>query len=52
MTTVINNWQELLDERLEESIDEPRSVRGVCGLVVGGSVGRGQAWPLSDIDKP
>lgn len=43
-------WRELLAERVEEAIAEIGSVEGVSGLVVGGSVGRGEAWPMSDID--
>jgi predicted nucleotidyltransferase len=43
-------WRELLDERLKEATASLGSVPGVRGLVVGGSVGRGEPWPLSDID--
>jgi predicted nucleotidyltransferase len=43
-------WRELLDQRLAEAVTELASVPGVRGLVVGGSLGRGAPWPLSDID--
>jgi predicted nucleotidyltransferase len=43
-------WRELLDQRLEEAVGVLGAVPGVRGLVVGGSLGRGDPWPLSDID--
>lgn len=43
-------WRALLAERVEEATRILGAVPGVRGLVVGGSVGRGEAWPLSDID--
>jgi predicted nucleotidyltransferase len=43
-------WRELLEERLEEAVAALGSVPGVRGLVVGGSIGRGEPWPMSDID--
>jgi predicted nucleotidyltransferase len=43
-------WRELLDERLAEAVAELGRVQGVRGLIVGGSLGRGDPWPLSDID--
>jgi len=43
-------WQRLLEERLQEAIAALSSVPGVRGLVLAGSVGRGEPWPLSDID--
>src|SRR5262245_16877926 len=43
-------WRQILDERLEEAIAALSSVPGVRGLVLAGSVGRGEPWPLSDID--
>src|SRR5918996_1110989 len=43
-------WRELLDERLAEAVAELGRVQGVRGLIVGGSLGRGEPWPLSDID--
>jgi hypothetical protein len=46
----MNRWRELLDERLEEAAASLGAVPGVRGLVLGGSVGRGEPWPLSDID--
>lgn len=43
-------WRQLLEERLEEAIAALSSVPGVRGLVLAGSIGRGEPWPLSDID--
>jgi hypothetical protein len=43
-------WRELLDQRLAEAVADLGAVPGVRGLIVCGSVGRGQPWPLSDID--
>ncbi len=45
-----DRWRVLLAERVEEAIDQIGSIPGVRGIVVGGSVGRGEPWPLSDID--
>jgi predicted nucleotidyltransferase len=46
----MDRWRELLEERLEETVASLGSAPGVRGLVIGGSVGRGEPWPLSDID--
>lgn len=35
---------------MEEAVDTLRSVPGLRSLMVGGSVGRAEPWPLSDID--
>jgi predicted nucleotidyltransferase len=43
-------WRRLLAERVAEAVGQLGSIVGVHGIVVGGSVGRGQPWPLSDID--
>jgi predicted nucleotidyltransferase len=43
-------WRELLQERLDEAIAVLGAVPGVRGLIIGGSMGRGDPWPLSDID--
>ena len=47
---MVGGWRELLAERTEEAARLLGAIPGVTGLVVGGSVGRGEAWPLSDID--
>ncbi|WP_328473866.1 nucleotidyltransferase domain-containing protein [Actinoplanes sp. NBC_00393] len=43
-------WQELLAERLQEALSVLAGTPGVHGFLVGGSVGRGEPWPMSDID--
>ncbi|GAA3258079.1 nucleotidyltransferase domain-containing protein [Nonomuraea helvata] len=48
--TISGRWRELLQERLEEATRRLAGVPGVHGLIVGGSVGRGGPWPMSDID--
>ena len=44
------DWRALHAERLREVESRVGSIPGVRGLVLGGSVGRGEHWPLSDID--
>ncbi|MFI7636711.1 hypothetical protein [Nonomuraea sp. NPDC049400] len=48
--TISGRWRELLLDRLEEATRRLAAVPGVHGLIVGGSVGRGGPWPMSDID--
>ncbi|MEV0804422.1 nucleotidyltransferase domain-containing protein [Kribbella sp. NPDC050281] len=43
-------WRERLTARAEEALDALAAVPGVVGLVLGGSFGRGEHWPLSDLD--
>ncbi|GAA4680393.1 nucleotidyltransferase domain-containing protein [Streptomyces youssoufiensis] len=43
-------WKQLLDDRLAEAINVLGAIPGVHGLIVGGSLGRGEPWPMSDID--
>lgn len=45
-----DRWKQLLDERLQEAIAVLRQTPGLHGLIVAGSVGRGEPWPMSDID--
>jgi len=45
-----SRWRELLAERTQEAARLVGAVPGVAGLVIGGSVGRGEPWPMSDID--
>jgi hypothetical protein len=44
------SWQRLLAERTRQAVETLAQVQGVAGLILCGSVGRGEAWPLSDID--
>ena len=46
----LENWELILQERTVEAIERIASVPGVAGVILGGSVGRGMAWPISDID--
>ncbi|MCY1142190.1 nucleotidyltransferase domain-containing protein [Actinoplanes sp. Pm04-4] len=43
-------WRQLIDERTQEAVTVLGEIPGVHGFVVGGSVGRGEPWPMSDID--
>jgi predicted nucleotidyltransferase len=43
-------WRDRLAARAEEALDALAAVPGVVGLVLGGSYGRGEHWPLSDLD--
>ncbi|UCM91271.1 nucleotidyltransferase domain-containing protein [Streptomyces marincola] len=45
-----SRWKQLLDDRLVEAVNVLGAIPGVHGLIVGGSVGRGEPWPMSDID--
>lgn len=44
------DWEAVLRERADGAIATLSRVPGVCGLVLGGSLGSGEPWPLSDID--
>lgn len=46
----LENRELILQERTVEAIERIASVPGVAGVILGGSVGRGMAWPISDID--
>ncbi|MYH18124.1 MAG: hypothetical protein F4132_03360 [Gemmatimonadetes bacterium] len=46
----LERWRENIDLRAEEAVAAVSAVPQVVGIILGGSVGRGQAWPLSDID--
>ncbi len=46
----LENWENILQARTVEAIERIASVPGVAGVILGGSVGRGMPWPLSDID--
>ena len=46
----LENWELILQERTVEAIERIASVPGVAGVILGGSVGRGMVWPISDID--
>jgi predicted nucleotidyltransferase len=45
-----DRWRQLLDERLHEAITVLGWIPGVQGFIVAGSLGRGEPWPMSDID--
>ncbi|GIM90599.1 nucleotidyltransferase domain-containing protein [Paractinoplanes toevensis] len=45
-----DRWRQLLDERLREAVAVLGQTPGVHGLIVAGSIGRGEPWPMSDID--
>ena len=43
-------WKQLLEDRLGEAVNVLGTIPGVHGFIVGGSLGRGEPWPMSDID--
>jgi hypothetical protein len=45
----LENWEEIADQRIARSIDAISRVDGVTGLILAGSHGAGDPWPLSDI---
>jgi hypothetical protein len=45
-----DRWRELLEQRLDEAVAVMGRRGGARGLIIGGSVGWGEPWPLSDID--
>jgi predicted nucleotidyltransferase len=46
----IPGWRRILDERAQESAEAVLQLDGVVDVIIGGSVGRGDSWPYSDID--
>jgi len=46
----LDNWQAILAQRTREVVDRIAAIEGVRGLILAGGIGRGAAWPLSDID--
>lgn len=48
--TFLSDWRAVLQVRLDEAVDRITSIPSVLGVVIGGSVGGGAPWPLSDID--
>ncbi|TNJ65373.1 hypothetical protein FE784_15225 [Paenibacillus hemerocallicola] len=44
------DWRAVLDRRVVEVVDCYSKVEGVRALILGGSLGGGKPWPLSDID--
>lgn len=46
----LRRWRERLASRADEATATLAAVPGVVGVVIGGSFGRGEAWPLSDLD--
>jgi predicted nucleotidyltransferase len=46
----LSQWRDVLDRRVREATEHLARVDGVAGLILGGSLGSGEPWPLSDID--
>ena len=46
----LDDWEAILARRVDEALAVFRTVEGLHGLVLAGSAGRGEPWPLSDID--
>lgn len=48
--TPTGRWRQLLSDRLREAATMLGQTQGVHGLLIRGSVGCGDGWPLSEID--
>jgi hypothetical protein len=46
----LRGWRTVLARRGAEPVTTLAQIPGVCGLVLAGSLGRGEGWPLSDVD--
>lgn len=46
----LKDWRTVLKRRIDEAVAAFAPVDGVVGLILAGSTGRGDSWPLSDID--
>ncbi|WP_150461815.1 nucleotidyltransferase domain-containing protein [Nesterenkonia ebinurensis] len=46
----LSGWQERASRRTDEAVRAMSQVPGVIAVIVGGSMGRDEHWPLSDID--
>lgn len=44
------DWRTHLEERVTRAQQELSRLDGVLGLILGGGIGKGDPWPLSDID--
>ena len=44
------NWMAGLETRVEEASECLSKIPGVVALILGGSIGKGDPWPLSDVD--
>jgi hypothetical protein len=44
------NWRSILSERVSKVVHAFSNIDGVRGLILGGSLGSGEPWALSDID--
>jgi hypothetical protein len=45
-----DHWQDELESRVDEATRALSDLPGVVGLILGGGIGKGVPWPLSDID--
>ena len=48
--TFLADWEAILARRVAEVVTGIAAIGGVRGLILAGGIGRGAAWPLSDID--
>ncbi len=46
----LDQWEDALQSRVDEAAEVLFALPGVVGLILGGGVGKGNPWPLSDID--
>lgn len=43
-------WEDVLNARTQQSVEQFSKIQGISGIILGGSLSTGTAWPLSDID--
>ncbi len=46
----LHDWEAIQARRVTAAVSALAAIEGVRGLVLAGSLGRGEPWPLSDID--
>lgn len=46
----LSHWKSILEDRTKYAVEKFKEVKGVRALILGGSLGADNPWPLSDID--
>ena len=48
--TFLQDWRSHLAARAQDAATRLSQINGVTGLILGGGIGKGDMWPLSDVD--